>query len=88
MATITDSDILDEIVTSAGEELPAEAARAFLDLRFRQSAIDRMNDLAERNQNGSLSADEQSELDAYRRAGSLMNLLQAKARISLRDAMR
>jgi hypothetical protein len=39
-----------------------------------------MHELARRNQAGELSAEEQDELFAYTKAGTLMSILQSKAR--------
>ena len=43
-----------------------------------------MRDLAERNQEGSLSSEEQEELQNYVKAGHLLALLHSKARKSLK----
>jgi hypothetical protein len=44
-----------------------------------------MNDLVQRNSTARLSAAELEELDKYRRVGSFINILKAKARLSLQD---
>ena len=62
---------------------PAESARSILELRFGQPAIDRLNELAEKNRQGTLSEIERNELDNYLRVGNFLNLMQAKARNSL-----
>jgi hypothetical protein len=43
-----------------------------------------MRDLAERNQEGGLPADERDELLSFVRAGHLLALLHSKARMSLK----
>ncbi|WP_261341159.1 hypothetical protein [Fimbriiglobus ruber] len=43
-----------------------------------------MHDLAVKNQEGDISAAEQDELDGYRRVGRLLDLIGAKARLSLK----
>ena len=43
-----------------------------------------MSDLADRNNKGTISDTEQEELDKYLRVGSFINLVQAKARLSLK----
>ena len=48
----------------------------------------RMNDLAESARSGTLTAEEQLELDAYERVGHFLSLLKAKARISLNQSRR
>lgn len=42
-----------------------------------------MNELAEKNRAGELTAEEQTELHCYLRVGSLLDLLHSKARLSL-----
>ena len=80
---ITEADILDEIIAPDQPGLSPESARAILDLRFRQRAMDRMNVLAEKNRQGTLSETEQGELERYLRVGNFLNLIQSKARLSL-----
>ena len=80
---ITEADILSAVVVANEGTLPAEVARSLLGLHFRQPAVDRMNELAERNRRGELTDAEQAELEKYLRVGEFLNLLQAKARLSL-----
>jgi uncharacterized protein YnzC (UPF0291/DUF896 family) len=62
-----------------------ESARAILDLCFDRSAVSRMNELAEKNRQGTLTEAERKEMDAYLRVGNFLNLMQAKARLSLKS---
>ncbi len=80
---ITEADILSAVVAANEGDLPAEAARSLLGLHFRDQATRRINDLAERQQRGELSIAEQAELEKYLRVGEFLNLVQAKARLSL-----
>ena len=82
---ITEADILDHVITPNQPGLSPESARAILELKFDQSALERMNDLAEKNRADTMSEAERIELEKYLRVGQFLNLLQAKARISLRD---
>jgi len=59
-------------------------ARYVLTLGFSQADQDRMNNLAVRSQDGSLSAIEREELQNYVRSGHLLALLHSKARKSLK----
>ncbi len=68
--------------TEEGDLLP-ELARYLLTLGFGVEDQDRMRELAERNQAGTLSAQEQEELHNYVKAGHLLALLHSKARKSL-----
>jgi hypothetical protein len=80
---ITEADILSEIIAPDQPTLPEDSARSILNLHFNQQAIDRMNELAERNRRGQLEESERDLLAKYQRVGSFLNLLQAKARLSL-----
>jgi hypothetical protein len=63
---------------------PEEAAKSFLAIKFDKSAQDRMDALAEKAREGSLTAAEEVEIEAYERAGHLLGIAQSKARIFLR----
>lgn len=81
----TDAAILARILGPEQPSLPPEAARVFLALRFPQSDLDRMHELAVKNQVGELTELDQRELEAYRRVGRFLDLLSAKARLALRQ---
>ena len=49
---VTEADILTAVVAPDQADLSAESARAILELRFQLPALERMNDLAEKNQIG------------------------------------
>ncbi len=63
--------------------LSPDAARSILAFRFTQADRDRMNCLASKARNGSLSKEEDEELETYLRVGDLIAILQSKARQSL-----
>jgi hypothetical protein len=81
--SITEADILSSVVGVQDADLPTDAARSLLELHFRDDAVGRMNELADRNGRGELTPAEQSELEKYLRVGTFLNLIQAKARLSL-----
>ena len=81
---ITESDILADVLAADDGDLPPEAARAMLRWKFSSRAVKRINQLAQRNQRGTITAAEREILERYLRVASLVNLLQAKARLSLR----
>jgi hypothetical protein len=66
------------------EELSSTAARALLNVRFAQSDVDRMHDLAAKARVGSLTDEEERETDVYERLGCLLDILHSKARRSLK----
>ena len=57
-----------------------DVARYLLTLRFPASDLKRMNHLAEKARAGSLTLEEQIELDDYERVGTVLSLLKSKAR--------
>jgi hypothetical protein len=81
--TITEAHILEQVVMPDQPGLSPESARAILDLRFDLSAVSRMNELAEKNRQGTLTEAERQEMENYLRVGNFLNLMQAKARLSL-----
>lgn len=82
-STLTEAHILEQVVTSDQAGMSLESARAILDLRFDPSALRRMNELAEKNRQGTLTESEREEMDKYVRVGNFLNLMQAKARLFL-----
>jgi len=83
-ATLSELDILADAITPGEGNLSHSVARSFLQWKFSDRAVTRMNKLARKNQAGTLSAKEQQELDNFMRVGSLIDLIQAKARLSLK----
>jgi hypothetical protein len=81
--SITEADILAQVIMPDRPDLSPDAARAIIGLRFGPEAIERMNHLAEKNRQGTLTPAEQADLDKYLRVGNFLNLIQAKARLSL-----
>jgi hypothetical protein len=65
-------------------DMSPEAASFFLKLTFARQDLDRMHELAVKNQAGALSADELEDLKIYRQIGLELDMLRAKARRSLK----
>jgi hypothetical protein len=84
VATEHRPSVLSRVIRPDRSDLSAEAARSILKLTFEQQDLDRMHDLAVRNQEGGLSRGEQEELADYRQAGLVLDLLKSKARLSLK----
>jgi len=84
-SAITESDILADVIAPDQGDLSAEVAQSVLGWRFTSRASARMNRLAERNRKGTISGAERQELEKYLRVGNLINILQAKARLSLKS---
>jgi hypothetical protein len=67
--------------------LSPEAAEAILAIGFCQTDKDRMQGLAARARAGILTPDEQDEVEAYSRVGSLISILKSTARQSLKAGL-
>jgi|GEM_PF-2163959 len=59
--------------------LPAAAAKAILDFCFSQADQDRMRELSAKAREGTLSTDEQVEINHYERVGHVLSLMKLKA---------
>jgi hypothetical protein len=64
--------------------LDVAAAKAILNLDFNQADKDRMHELLGKAKKGTLTGDEQVEIDNYERVGHMLSLMKSKARRSLK----
>jgi hypothetical protein len=64
--------------------LSQSVARKLLDLNFSESDQRRMDELAQRNQQGRLTAEEREEFTNYVKVGDLLAILHSKARQGLK----
>lgn len=71
---------------AGSDQLPwsAATAKGILTLEFDPSDRDRMHGLAAKARQGELTPDEQADVEAYSRVGSLLGILKSKARRSLK----
>jgi hypothetical protein len=76
--------ILGRVIRPEDEDLSPEAARALLKLGFDDADRDRMNELAQFAQEGTLTAEQFAEVDNYRRVARVIELMHSKARLALR----
>ncbi len=65
--------------------LPLALARSLVDADFSERDKARMHDLAVRNQSDALSPSEKEELIGFAKAGTLLSILQSKARRTLKS---
>ncbi len=84
--TITEAEILEHVVSPVQGGLPPDAARAILQLKFDKDAAKRIRQLLQKNNRGTLSAEERITLEKFLRVGKFIDLLHAKARLSLKEA--
>jgi uncharacterized protein YnzC (UPF0291/DUF896 family) len=85
-ATVTsEADILERVIEPSATGMSAEAAKALLGFRFNESAVARINELAEKNRQGTLTPAERALLERYQRVGNFLNQIHAKARCALSE---
>jgi hypothetical protein len=83
---LSDADILEHVVSPVKGGMDPDAARAILDLKFDKDATKRIRQLLQMNNRGAISAEERITLEKFLRFGKFIDLLQAKARLSLKEA--
>jgi hypothetical protein len=81
----TETAIWERVIRPDRGDLPADAARFFLNLSFDESDLDRMQQLAVKNQDGTLSPDEAAALHSYRQVALQIDLLRSKARLTMQQ---
>ena len=80
----SDAAIVGRLIDPEKGDISPEAAKAILKIRFGDRDRERMHELAVKNQEGRLTAEEQAEMEGYRRVGFFLATLWAKARASLK----
>lgn len=78
--------IWERVLLPAKEDLSIEEARYFLRLRFPPRDVRRMNSLAMKARDGTLTQAEDEELEDYIQVGHLLGILQSRARQALKQA--
>ena len=77
----TEAAILARILIESGEvELNPDAARYLLSIKLPPNDEDRVNELSAKARAGALTESERQELDSYLHIGSLLAVMQSKAR--------
>jgi hypothetical protein len=76
--------ILTRLAGPDERELSAAAAKGILTLGFSPTDKERMHTLTAKARAGTLTPDEQAEVEAYSRIGSLLGILKSKARRALK----
>jgi hypothetical protein len=70
------------------EEMSPRVARAILGLSFPESEISRMRELSAKARAGTLTPQEDAEMDNFERVGSILSTLKSKARQVLKRSSR
>ena len=77
------AEVWEHTIQPGRADLTPDAARYFLQLHFAETDLARMNQLAAEARAGSLTKEEESELDNYMQLGWFLDLMKSKARLSL-----
>jgi hypothetical protein len=80
----SEAAIFARVVSPDNANLSRDAANSILQIAFPATDLERMNLLAEKSREGTLSEGEEGELENYRRVGRLLEVLKSKARLSLK----
>jgi hypothetical protein len=83
MMANTEAAIWERLIDPADHDLSPEAVRFLLRLDFRESDHARMEELAQKSNDGALTPDERTDLENYVRVGNVLALMQSKARLSV-----
>jgi hypothetical protein len=75
--------VLDRLLEPVGRSLSPRAARELVRLRADEETQARVQELAEKCNEGTLTPDEHDEYEAYTMAANVVAILQAKARARL-----
>lgn len=90
MTTVTMRDrrgqILGRMFRPERGGLSREAAQAILAIQLPPEDRDRVDELAAKARAGELTEDDQAELDEYEQVTAVIEMMQAKARLSLHQA--
>jgi hypothetical protein len=85
-STISEADILHDIVGPDRPGLSPEVARFLLKLKFSDKSAMQIRRLLQKNNRGAVDAQERLLLERYLRVGQFLDLLQAKAKLSLDES--
>ncbi|MDB5291970.1 MAG: hypothetical protein JWL69_3211 [Phycisphaerales bacterium] len=86
IGTATKNDevtILSRAIDPANGSWPVEVAQGILSIALSQADRQRMDELAAKARSATLDADEELEIESYRQASRLLELMKAKARASV-----
>ena len=86
MATVSEADILDEVLSRAVVDLHPDAARSLLGFKFEPKTKKQIQKLLQKNNRGTISAEERITLEKYLRVGQFLDLLHAKAKVLMRGS--
>lgn len=82
----SEAAILERIIEPQRHDLSPELARQLLSWKFPHTDVERMNDLSAKAREGTLTPQEDRELDGYIRIGHFLSMVKSKARMALKNA--
>lgn len=85
MSGETTTSVLDRLLAPVSRCLSLAGAQALLEVRADPVAQARIEELAEKCNEGQLTAEERREYETYVQVGNLIAILQAKARLHLKQ---
>ena len=74
-----DSSVLERLVVSP------DSAEAVLSMKFSPEDEEHMRELLDKNNKGTITEQERQQMESYRRIGSFLAILQARARLYLKN---
>ena len=80
LARNTEAAILARVIEADENEITPDIARYLLSRQLPDADRNRVNELSEKARSGSLNEAEGAELDSYLRIGSLLGVMQSRAR--------
>ena len=80
----SEAAILSRVIQPDSGDWPQAAAEAILRIGFNETDRERMQQLADRSESGTLTDEERTEFDSYLHIGNLIAVMQSKARLVLR----
>ncbi|WP_146849838.1 hypothetical protein [Brevifollis gellanilyticus] len=86
MSTITEAGILSRVIQPDKGGWDKGVANAILGFAFSDADRERMNTLLEMAKTDALDADGRQELASFHKAGRMLELMKARARISLQQS--
>jgi hypothetical protein len=83
--TLSEAAILEKVVAPRAGKWSPEVARELLAFKFDRNTTSMIRRLLHQNNRGTISALDRLTLERYLRVGQFLDLLHAKARLSLRE---
>ncbi|MEZ6128972.1 MAG: hypothetical protein R3C59_09835 [Planctomycetaceae bacterium] len=77
----TEAELFTRLLDQPG--MSRELAESILEMKFRQTDVERMHQLAEKARRGNFSDEERLETERYDRVGAFVSMLKSRARVTL-----